>query len=61
MELVPRRLANRLLRALHANPVVFVNGPRQSGKSTLVRLLSGASFPAEYVTLDNATHMSEKK
>ncbi len=58
MELVPRRLADRVLHALDANPVVFVNGPRQSGKSTLVRVLSRDSFPAEYVTLDNASQMS---
>lgn len=56
MKLTPRKLAPSILSALKTNPVVFVNGPRQSGKSTLVRVLEG--FPAEYVSLDNVTQMA---
>ena len=36
-------------------PVVFLNGPRQAGKSTLVKHLTQDKFPAEYVTFDSAT------
>jgi predicted AAA+ superfamily ATPase len=46
------------LEALEANPVVFLNGPRQAGKSTLVQHIAKKDFPAEYVTFDNATQMA---
>ncbi len=39
-------------------PVVFLQGPRQSGKSTLVRALVGGRGPARYVTLDDANHLA---
>lgn len=54
--LYPRLAAPRVARALRDTPVVLVNGPRQSGKTTLVReLLAGAR---EYVTLDDATALA---
>ncbi len=34
---------------------MFLNGPRQSGKSTLVQHFSRTEYPAEYVTFDNTT------
>jgi predicted AAA+ superfamily ATPase len=58
MELTPRKLAANILFALANSPVVFVNGPRQPGKSTLVRALMQKEFPAEYVSFDNATQMA---
>lgn len=58
MKLIHRNLTENLLFALKNHPVVFLNGPRQSGKSTLVRKLSTTDFPAEYVTFDNATQMA---
>ena len=58
MELVPRKLAEPILLALRSNPIVYVNGPRQAGKSTLVRALAREQFPADYVTLDSATQMA---
>lgn len=39
MRWIPRRLSPRLAELLRAFPAVFVCGPRQSGKSTLVRTL----------------------
>ncbi len=36
-------------------PIVFVNGPRQAGKSTLVRHLVEAGLKADYVTFDDIT------
>lgn len=37
--MIPRHAASRLLRLLQGFPVVTVSGPRQSGKTTLVRQL----------------------
>lgn len=39
MQIIPRRAARRLHSLLRTFPAVFVFGPRQSGKSTLVRTL----------------------
>jgi hypothetical protein len=50
-----RRLASPLRDALSDTPVVFVQGPRQCGKSTLVRSLDPG---AEYRTLDDAAQLS---
>lgn len=58
MSYVSRQLSERLLFALKSNPVVFLNGPRQAGKSTLVQLLAKSGYKAEYVSFDNATQMS---
>jgi len=50
MALIPRHLSARLSKALATNRIVNVVGPRQDGKSTLVRdLLKSAA----YVTLDD--------
>ncbi|MFM8453576.1 MAG: ATP-binding protein [Gammaproteobacteria bacterium] len=58
MNTVPRRILNKVLLALKNHPIVFLNGPRQAGKSTLVQALIQSDFPAEYVTFDNATQMA---
>lgn len=48
---VPRHLLGEIRRALADTPVVVVTGPRQAGKSTLVRQLAGS---ARYITLDDS-------
>lgn len=53
MAYVTRALETRLREALRAMPAVFVNGPRQAGKSTLARRLGVRDFDAHYVTFDN--------
>lgn len=53
-----RRATQRVLDALTWSPVVLVEGPRQSGKSVLVRDLVGAHRPARYLTLDDALTLS---
>jgi len=58
MKHIQRNLTENILFALKHNPVVFLNGPRQAGKSTLVQKLSSTDYPAEYVTFDNATQMA---
>jgi len=58
MKLIDRHLSENVLFALENHPIVFLNGPRQAGKSTLVREFSQDDYPAEYVTFDNATQMA---
>jgi uncharacterized protein len=53
--MIERTLRKKLRDALRAFPVVYVNGPRQAGKSTLVQRLAATTWPAEYVTFDEAT------
>lgn len=50
-DLYPRLLAPRVQEALTDTPVVLVTGPRQSGKTTLVRHLAGTGM--RYLTLDD--------
>ena len=50
IHVVPRRLHGKLVQAAHKLPAVAVTGPRQSGKTTLVR----TAFPRKpYVSLED--------
>lgn len=49
----PRFVEHRLREALADTPVVALNGPRQSGKTTLAQKFAGRE--RRYVTLDDAT------
>lgn len=51
--LIPRLAAHRVKQALKDTPVVMVTGPRQAGKTTLVRAFAGRD--RVYVTLDDDT------
>lgn len=55
---INRYIKNKLIKTLKSSPVVFLNGSRQAGKSTLVQHLSQTDFPAEYVTFDTITQMA---
>ena len=58
--LSPRFLVSRLQEALADTPVVLVTGPRQAGKTTLVRHLAGTGM--RYLTLDdNLTLLSARE
>lgn len=48
----PRFVEGRIREALKDTPVVALNGPRQSGKTTLARLIGS---DRTYLTLDDAT------
>lgn len=56
--LLERRATSEVLNALAWSPAVLVQGPRQAGKSVLVRELVGATHPADYVTLDDAVTLA---
>jgi predicted AAA+ superfamily ATPase len=49
-----RFLAPQVMAALSDTPVVFVQGPRQAGKTTLVQNLYLQGYQARYLTLDDA-------
>lgn len=56
-----RHLMPALQDALSDSPVVFLNGARQTGKSTLVQELAADRHPARYVTLDDAGTLGAAK
>lgn len=62
MNTLPRYITPKLLDALNISPVVFLNGARQSGKSTLVQNLrdtiGSKNDPAAYVSFDRPTQMA---
>ncbi len=49
VKIYKRNIQARLQQALRRSPIVFIKGPRQSGKTTLMKELSGYHF----VTLDD--------
>ncbi len=58
MQYVMRRLSDEVLFSLKNSPVVFLNGPRQSGKSTLARMLLRDDYPAEYRSFDDESQLA---
>ncbi|MGH2632012.1 MAG: ATP-binding protein [Tepidiformaceae bacterium] len=53
-----RNIARIVLEALADTPVVVLNGPRQSGKSTLARQLLASVPGAVYATLDDPAELA---
>jgi uncharacterized protein len=53
MRLIPRHIRPQLVEALGDARIACVLGPRQSGKSTLVRAVAADEHPARYLTLDD--------
>ena len=62
MNPLPRYITPKLTDALSVSPVVFLNGARQSGKSTLVQNISDkigtTDYPTIYITFDRPTQMA---
>lgn len=54
LEIFPRLIAPHLLEAMRDTPVVLLAGPRQAGKTTLVKEIAGNSGEFRYLTLDDA-------
>ena len=52
--MLSRHATRRLLDGLRDTPVVYLQGARQTGKSTLVRAIARQHHPATYLTLDTA-------
>jgi len=48
-----RHLTQPLLAALADSPIVFLNGARQTGKSTLAQQIATGPHQARYITLDD--------
>ena len=55
MRMLDRRLWTEILSSIDAFRVVIVNGPRQSGKSTLLRLLAERTGRPVYDLDDRTT------
>lgn len=54
MKAIKRRLQPLILEALESFPAVYINGPRQAGKTTLVRALQAKDFKSKFITFDDA-------
>lgn len=59
--LLSRHATEAVLRALEWSPVALVEGPRQAGKSVLVRDLIGDVRPAAYVTFDDSLRLASAR
>ncbi len=53
MQYIDRLIEDRIVASLSAFPSVYVAGPRQSGKTTLVMRISESRHKANYFTFDN--------
>ena len=62
MEYLNRHITPRIDEALKVSPIVFLNGARQTGKSTLVQTiapkLGPGKEPAQYITLDRPVYLA---
>jgi len=59
--MIKRNLENRILTALQDSPAIFINGARQTGKSTLVKAITETAYPASYATFDDINILSGAK
>ena len=55
MKYYDREIERRIRDGLSVMPAVFLNGPRQAGKSTLAEHLAKTYLDADYVTFDDVT------
>jgi uncharacterized protein len=53
-----RNLVPLVMEALSDTPIVFIQGPRQSGKTTLVQMIRNHGYEADYVSLDDAATLA---
>ena len=53
MKQVKRLIEEKIIKSLNAFPVVYIAGPRQSGKTTFVKHLAQTKYKADYITFDD--------
>ncbi|PCI37735.1 MAG: hypothetical protein COB50_03400 [Thiotrichales bacterium] len=53
MKAIKRRLQPLVVKALQSFPAIYINGPRQAGKTTLVRELLAKDFKSKFITFDD--------
>ncbi len=53
MEYITRYIERRIVRSLKSFSAVYIAGPRQSGKTTLVRYIAQDHHPASYISFDD--------
>jgi predicted AAA+ superfamily ATPase len=53
MSKIPRLVEDRIVQSLEAFPVVYIAGPRQSGKTTLAQRIAETRHTAKYITFDD--------
>ncbi|NLE40145.1 MAG: ATP-binding protein [Pirellulaceae bacterium] len=56
--MIPRHLSPQIADALRDTPVVYLQGARQTGKSTLAKAIAAEHGFADYLTLDAAAALS---
>ena len=61
MQKLNRYIENKIVKSLKAFPVVYIAGPRQSGKTTLVRHIAETKHKAHYMTFDDLQTRSAAK
>ncbi|MCF6314531.1 MAG: ATP-binding protein [Verrucomicrobiales bacterium] len=61
MKVIKRRLQPLILKALESFPAVYINGPRQAGKTTLVRELLAKDFKSKFITFDDILERAAAK
>lgn len=59
--MIYRKILSKIQKALKDTPVIFISGPRQAGKTTLVKYISENIHPAKYLNFDDATILAAAK
>ncbi len=58
MKIIHRSIEKTVLNTLESFPAVYINGPRQAGKTTLVKDILSNQFKGAFVTFDDALERS---
>ena len=61
MKKIARFIENCIIRSLESFPVVYIAGPRQSGKTTLVQHIANTRHQAQYISFDDLQMLSAAK
>ncbi len=61
MDVIKRTIKPLILDMLGSFPVVYINGPRQAGKTTLVKVLLEKEINAQFITFDDVLERAAAK